>query len=91
VYHHFIISDENGGLMHSQRKGGWQIGFGVSHFQSSRRRTFIIVTSGLAADWQSKKIMDLGIQEFLVKPFTADALLETLRRVLDAAPNQLQL
>ena len=47
----------------------------------------IIATSGLMADWQSKKMMDLGIQEFLAKPFTADTLLETLRRVLDAAPS----
>jgi hypothetical protein len=47
----------------------------------------IIATSGLATNGQSKKMKDLGIQEFLAKPYTADTLLETLRRVLDAAPS----
>ncbi len=43
----------------------------------------IIATSGLVAEGQSKKMIDVGIREFLAKPYTAAALLETLRRVLD--------
>jgi len=43
----------------------------------------IIATSGLASD---RKATNVEIREFLAKPYTANTLLETLRRVLDAAP-----
>jgi PAS domain S-box-containing protein len=46
----------------------------------------IIVTSGLVMDEQSKAVSDLGIQAFLAKPYTAEVLLETLKRVLESSP-----
>jgi two-component system cell cycle sensor histidine kinase/response regulator CckA len=46
----------------------------------------IVATSGLLAVGQSKKMIELGIQEFLAKPYTAESLLAALRRVLDAPP-----
>ena len=47
----------------------------------------VIVTSGLLGQGQSRSTTNLGIQEFLAKPYTANTLLETLRRVLDSAPS----
>jgi len=45
----------------------------------------IISTSGLAMPGQAKEAAGLGVDAFLAKPYTADALLETLRNVLGAA------
>jgi PAS domain S-box-containing protein len=46
----------------------------------------IIVTSGLVMNEQSKPVSDLAVQAFLPKPYTAQVLLETLRRVLETPP-----
>jgi PAS domain S-box-containing protein len=45
----------------------------------------VIATSGLLASGQSKATESLGVREFLAKPYTADTLLETLKRVLESA------
>ncbi len=45
----------------------------------------IISTSGLATPGQAKEAAGLGVDAFLAKPYTAEALLETLRNVLGAA------
>lgn len=42
----------------------------------------IIAMSGLMTNWTNAEKMNLGIQEFLPKPFTAPALLSTLQEVL---------
>jgi PAS domain S-box-containing protein len=45
----------------------------------------IISTSGLATSGQAHEAAGLGVDSFLAKPYTAEALLETLRNVLGAA------
>ena len=45
----------------------------------------IISTSGLATPGQAKEAAGLGVDAFLAKPYTAEALLEKLRNVLGAA------
>jgi PAS domain S-box-containing protein len=45
----------------------------------------IISTSGLATPGQAKEAAGLGVDAFLAKPYTAEALLGTLRNVLRAA------
>jgi hypothetical protein len=45
----------------------------------------IIATSGLATSGQAKEAAGLGVDAFLSKPYTAEALLGTLRNVLGAA------
>jgi hypothetical protein len=45
----------------------------------------VIATSGLATSGQSKEAAGLGVNAFLAKPYTAEALLGTLRNVLGAA------
>jgi hypothetical protein len=45
----------------------------------------IISTSGLATPGQAKEAAALDVDAFLAKPYTAEALLETLRNVLGAA------
>jgi CheY-like chemotaxis protein len=44
----------------------------------------IIATSGLATSGQANEAAGLGVDSFLAKPYTAEALLETLRNVLGA-------
>jgi CheY-like chemotaxis protein len=45
----------------------------------------IIATSGLATSGQAKEAAGLSVDSFLAKPYTAEALLGTLRKVLEAA------
>ena len=45
----------------------------------------IIATSGLMVSEYAKEAKDLGAQEFLAKPYTAEALLQTLQEVLGLA------
>jgi PAS domain S-box-containing protein len=45
----------------------------------------IIATSGLATSGQAHEAAGLGVDSFLAKPYTAEALLGTLRKVLGAA------
>jgi two-component system cell cycle sensor histidine kinase/response regulator CckA len=46
----------------------------------------IISTSGLATSGQAKEAAGLGVDAFLAKPYTAEALLLTLRDVLGPSP-----
>lgn len=46
----------------------------------------VIAASGLNVDGDADKLKDLGVIHSLAKPYTAEALLTTLRRVLDPPP-----
>ena len=48
-------------------------------------RVKIIATSGLASSAQKAEVAGLGVNAFLAKPYTAEAILGTLRNVLGAA------
>jgi CheY-like chemotaxis protein len=48
----------------------------------------VVATSGLMVVEYAREARDIGVQEFLSKPFTADALLKALRRALDSPPAQ---
>ena len=45
----------------------------------------IIATSGLMVSEYAKEAKDLGAQEFLAKPYTAETLLQTMREALERA------
>jgi len=48
----------------------------------------IISTSGLARREQPKEAVDLGVNAFLTKPYTAETLLRTLREVLSTTTSE---
>lgn len=45
----------------------------------------IVAASGLSTDGQVAKATNLGVKHFLPKPYTAGALLKTLRQILQEA------
>ena len=47
----------------------------------------VIVTSGYSVEGPAQEILDAGAQAFLPKPFSLQALRETITRVLGAAPS----
>jgi nitrogen-specific signal transduction histidine kinase/CheY-like chemotaxis protein len=49
----------------------------------------IIVTSGLATDAQIASAANLGVKDFLSKPYTIETLLRTLRKVLSSGRRKL--
>jgi hypothetical protein len=50
----------------------------------------IIATSGLMVGEYAKEVKNLGAQEFLAKPYTAETLLQTLQRVLERTSAELR-
>ncbi len=49
-------------------------------------RVLIIAASGLNAEDRVAKALNAGVKHFLVKPYTAETLLKTLRKVLHPTP-----
>ena len=52
------------------------------YLQSLNPQVKIVIASGLVSSERAAQIAELGIQAFLAKPYTAQALLETIKQVL---------
>ena len=42
----------------------------------------IIVVTAVAGKWQMRKYLDMGITDYILKPFTSSTLLDRVRRIL---------
>lgn len=57
----------------------------IAHLVDRHPKIPIVAASGLNANGGVARVRDLGVLHFIAKPFTTDALLRTIRDVLDAS------